>query len=189
MKTYISVFVIVFTILFSFTGCSDESLLPGEPGSAENLNSLNKVTITEYTAINYPVEILDPGTVKIEGQFMIIKNMVMKTRYEATSPLVTGDLILTVNSKYNLETGEGPQHGKYSKVPDNYPDGLWVGNWAGYRTKTGESEWTGNIHIVGHGYGGEIDGMQVITDEAVVSDDIFGQTGFYGEATGIIKSK
>jgi hypothetical protein len=188
MKKNKKIVALLPAILFLFFGGSDKSQLPDEPGQA-NLNSLDKVTIIEYTAINYPIEILDPGTSKIAGQHLIIKDMVMRTRYEASTPLVTGDLILTINSKYNLETGEGPIHGKFSKVPDDYPDCIWEGNWSGYRTKTGESEWTENIHIIGHGYGGEIDGMQVITDEVITSDDIFGQTGFYGEATGIIKSK
>ncbi len=188
MKKIYQISFLILAAALIITGCSDKSVLPDQPGQA-NLNSLDKVTIIEYTAINYPVEILDPGTSKIVGQHLIIKDMVMKTRYEASTPLVTGDLILTINSKYNLETGEGPTHGKYSKVPDDYPDCIWEGNWSGYRTKTGESEWTENIHIVGHGKGGEIDGMKVITDEMVIADDIFGQTGFYGEATGIIKSK
>ena len=101
---------------------------------------------------------------------MIVKDRVVLTRYEASSPLVTGDLLVTMNFTFNLNTGEGPSHGKWSKVPDAYPNALWEGNFTGYRTKTGESAWTDNLYIVGKGEGEGIDGMKNFTDAL----DLFG---------------
>ncbi len=66
---------------------------------------------------------------------------------------------------------------------------MWEGNFTGYRTKTGESEWTENLHVVGKGKGGVIDGMKTFADALMYSDDIYERTGFYGEGTGVIKSK
>ena len=135
------------------------------------------------------VALVDPGSEKIVGQNLIVKDRVVLTRYEASSPLVTGDLLVTMNFTFNLNTGEGPSHGKWSKVPDAYPDAVWEGNFTGYRTKTGESAWTDNLYIVGKGEGEVIDGMRNFTDALIYSDDIYLRTGFFGVASGVIKSK
>jgi hypothetical protein len=97
--------------------------------------------------------------------------------------------VVTINSSFNLITGEGPSHGKWSNAPDAYPDALWEGSFTGYRIKTGESEWTENLHVVGKGEGEVIDGMKNIADAVMYSDDIPLRTGFFGTANGVIKSK
>jgi hypothetical protein len=184
MKTLKCVIVLFAILGLTLIGCSEKSQLPNEP-----VNSLEKVTITDYTATITLVGLVDPGTEKIVGQNLIVKDRVVLTRYETSSPLVTGDLLITINSKFNLNTGEGPTHGKWSKVPDAYPDALWEGSFTGYRTKTGESAWTENVSIVGKGEGGVIDGMKNFADGLIYSDDIYERTGFFGVANGVIKSK
>lgn len=184
MKTLHSVVALVAFMGLVFLGCSEKSQLPNEP-----VNSLEKVTTTDYTATITILELVDPGSVKIVGQNMIVKDMIVLTRYEASSDLVTADLLITINFKFNLNTGEGPSHGKWSSLPDAYPDVMWEGSFTGYRTKTGESEWTENASIIGKGVGGIIDGMKNFTDALIYSDDIYERTGFYGEASGVIKSK
>ena len=184
MKTFQSVVALIAFMGFVFLGCSEKSRLPNEP-----VSSLEKVTTTDYTATITIVEIVDPGSAKIVGQNMIVKDMVVLTRYEASSDLVTADLLITINSKFNLNTGEGPTHGKWSSVPDAFPDAMWEGNFTGHRTKTGESSWTENASIVGQGIGGVIDGMKNFTDAIIYTDDIYEQTGFYGTASGVLKSK
>ena len=184
MKTLKCVIVLFAIVGFSLVGCSEKSQLPNEP-----VNSLEKVTTTDYTATITILDLVDPGSVKIVGQNMIVKDRVVLTRYEATSDLVTADLLITINFKFNLNTGEGPTHGKWSSVPDAYPDAMWEGNFTGYRTKTGESVWTENASINGKGVGGVIDGMKNFTDAIIYTNDIYERTGFYGEASGVIKSK
>jgi hypothetical protein len=184
MKTLQSVVALVAFMGLVFLGCSEKSQLPNEP-----VNSLEKVTTTDYTATITILGIVDPGSVKIVGQNMIVKDMIVLTRYEASSDLVTADLLITINFKFNLNTGEGPSHGKWSSVPDAYPEAMWEGSFTGYRTKTGESEWTENASIIGKGEGGVIDGMKNFTDALIYSDDIYERTGFYGEASGVLKSK
>lgn len=165
-------------------GCSENSQLPNEP-----VNSLEKVTTTNYTATLTIIGLVDPGSEKIVGQNLIVKNRVVLVRYEADSPLVTGDLLVTMSFRFNLLTGEGPSHGKWSKVPDAYPEDLWKGSFTGYRTKTGESEWTDNLKIVGKGEGDVIGGMKNFAAASIYSDDIYLRTGFFGIASGVIKSK
>ena len=184
MKILKRVIVLFALVGLSLVGCSEKSQLPNEP-----VNSLEKVTTTDYNATMTIADIVDPGSVKIIGQNMIVKDMVVLTRYEASSDLVTADLLTTINFKFNLNTGEGPSHGKWSSLPDAYPDAVWEGSFTGYRTKTGESEWTENVSIVGKGKGGMIDGMKNFTDAIIYSNDIYEQTGFFGTASGVIKSK
>ena len=183
MKTIYVVILFVFLGLI-FLGCSEKSQLPNEP-----VNSLEKVTTTNYTATLTIIGLVDPGSEKIVGQNLIVKDRVVLTRFEADNSLVKGNLLITINFRFNLNTGEGPTHGKWSMVPDDYPDGLWEGSFTGNRTKTGESEWTENVSIVGKGEGGVIDGMKNFADGLIYSDDIYERTGFFGEGSGVIKSK
>jgi hypothetical protein len=183
MKTIYA--VILFILLgLVFLGCSEKSQLPNEP-----VNSLEKVTKIPYTADISLVGLVDPGSEKIVGQNLIVKDRVVLTRYETDNSLVTGDLLITINFSFNLNTGEGPTHGKWSNVPDAYPDAVWEGTFTGYRTKTGESVWTENVYIVGKGEGEVIDGMKNFADGLIYSDDIYDRTGFFGTGSGVIKSK
>ena len=184
MKTFQSVVALIAFMGIVFLGCSEKSQLPNEP-----VNSLEKVTTTDYTATITIVGLVDPGSEKIVGQNLIVKDRVVLTRYEADNSLVTGYLLITINFRFNLNTGEGPTHGKWSNVPDIYPDAVWEGSFTGHRTKTGESAWTENVSIVGKGEGGVIDGMKNFADGLIYSDDIFERTGFFGEGSGVLKSK
>ena len=184
MKTFQSAVALIAFVGLVFFGCSEKSQLPNEP-----VNSLEKVTITDYTATITIVGLIDPGSEKIVGQNLIVKDRVVLTRFETSSDSVTGNLLVTINFRYNLNTGEGPSHGKWSNVPDEYPDALWEGSFTGYRAKTGESEWTENLNVVGKGEGGVIDGMKNFGDGLVYSTHIYAETGFVGEGSGVIKSK
>ena len=184
MKTFQSAVALIAFMGLVFLGCSEKSQLPNEP-----INSLEKVTTTDYTADITIIGLIDPGSEKIVGQNLIVKDRVVLCRFETSSDSVTGNLLVTINFSYNLNTGEGPSHGKFSIVPDAYPDALWEGSFTGYRIKTGESEWTANLNVAGKGEGGVIDGMKTFGDALMYSDDIYERTGFFGTAIGVIKSK
>ena len=185
MKT---IYVVILFVLLGlvFLGCSEKSQLPNEP-----VNALEKVTITDYTGTITIVGIVDEGSTKIVGQSYIVKNMVVQTRFESENDndLMTGDQLVTINFRFDINTGEGSSHGKWSIVPDAYPNDLWEGSYTGHRTKTGESAWTDNLNIVGKGKGEVIDGMKTFTDGLIYSDDIYLRTGFFGVTSGVIKSK
>jgi hypothetical protein len=184
MKTSNCLIAIIAIIGLLLVGCSEKSQLPNEP-----VNSLEKVTITDYNATITLVGLVDFGSQKIVGQNLIVKDRVVLTRFEADNSLVTGYLLITINFKFNLNTGEGPTHGKWSNVPDAYPNDVWEGSFTGYRTKTGESEWTENVSMVGKGEGGVIDGMKNFADGLIYSTHIYEETGFVGEGSGVLKSK
>ena len=184
MKTTKIFFAIIAFMGLVFIGCSEKSQLPNEP-----VNVMEKVTITDYTGTITIVGLVDPGSTKIVGQNYIVKDMVVQTRFESSTDWMTGDQLVTINFKFDLNTGEGNSHGKWSIVPDAYPEDLWEGSYTGHRIKTGESEWIDNLHIVGNGEGAVIGGMQSITEALIYSDDIYLRTGFFGTASGVIKSK
>jgi hypothetical protein len=184
MKTIKSVAILISVFIFIFGGCAEKTQLPNEP-----VNPLGKVTITNFTANEFPTRSIDPGTTKIEGQNLIVKEQIMESRYEADNSLVTGIAVITANGKLNSFTGEGPIHGKVILTPDAITGSFWECNWTGYRSKTGELEWTGNLHIVGHGEGGEIDGMKIYIDEEMYTDLNNGENGYWGIASGYMKSK
>ncbi len=189
MKTFKCLIAIIGFIGLLIVGCSEKSQLPNEPTTNEPVNSLEKVTTTDYTATITIVRLVDPGSEKIVGKNLIVKDRVVLTRYETSSPLVTGDSLVTINFRFDLNTGEGHSHGKWSNVPGAYPDAVWEGSFTGYRTKTGESAWTENLSIIGKGEGGIIEGMKNFADGLMYSDDIYERTGFFGTASGVIKSK
>ena len=184
MKKIAGVLVIVTALLFSFNGCSEKSQLPDEP-----VNSLAKVTITNFTGILYPTGLIDPGTVKIVGQNYFRTNQAVQCTLQTDNNLITGTAILIKSNRYDVNTGEGVLHGTLSITPDEYPECVWEITWTGTRDKTGESEWTSYIDMVGMGEGDEIDGMKVHIDGVVTDDDIYGELGFYGTGNGYIKSK
>jgi len=186
MKTLKCVIVLFAFVGLSLVGCSEKSQSPVTP---IDQGSLEKVTTTDYTATITIVGLVDPGSEKIVGQNLIVKDRVVVTRYESENSLVNGNLLITINFRFNLNTGEGPSHGKWSIVPDAYPDAVWEGSFTGHRTKTGESAWTENVSIVGRGEGGIIDGMKNFADGLIYSNDIYERTGFFGEGSGVIKSK
>ncbi len=52
------------------------------------------MTTTDYTATITIVGLVDPGSEKIVGQNLIVKNRVVLTRFETSTPLVTGNLLV-----------------------------------------------------------------------------------------------
>lgn len=184
MKTFIKAFAIGIAILLFFNGCSEKTQLPDEPAA-----SLGKVTITNITGNLYPTATIDPGTVKIVGRNLFINNLVVQCTTIVDNELCTGMVIITQNSRYNVETGEGVLRGTYNIIPDEYPDCVWECTWTGTRVKTGESEWTSYTKLEGKGAGGEIDGMKIHIDGVIIYEDIYGESGFYATGTGYIKSK
>jgi hypothetical protein len=184
MKTIISICIFAIAVLFSLNGCSEKSELPNEP-----VNSLDKVTITNFSAVLYATGLIDPGTVKIVGQNYFRTNQVVQCTTLTDNEMVTGTATLTKSNRYNVETGEGVLRGTLNITPDNYPDAVWEITWEGTRSKTGESEWSSYITMVGIGEGDEIDGMKIHIEGVVTDDDIYGELGFYGTGTGYIKSK
>jgi hypothetical protein len=183
MKKLYHISFLILAAALIITGCSDKTVLPDQP-----VTSVQKVTQTDFTATEIPVGLIDPGTMKIVGQNLIAKGMVMQSSFTSENQYIQGSVILTLNGKLNLYTGEGPMHGTLTLTPTAFPDDIWVGNWTGYRTMTGEGEWTLNVQMTGHGEGEELDQLMFFADEAIYSEEIYGGGNYTGDITGYLQS-
>ena len=94
MKTLQSAVVLIAFMGLVFLGCSEKSQLPNEPTTNEHGNTLQKATKTPYTATITIIDLVDPGSEKFVGKNLIVKNRVVLTRYESSTPLVTGNLLV-----------------------------------------------------------------------------------------------
>jgi hypothetical protein len=182
MKTLKCVIVLFAVVGLTLIGCSEKSQLPNEP-----VNSLEKLIITDFTAINYPTGSVDPGEQKIVGGNLILRNMILTIRYDSDNELIASDGIGNFNANLDAFTGEGHYWGKVTLTPDLVSDGEWDITWNGNCTKTGEVEWTVLLKIVGHGKGGSIDGMQLFADNISIYNEPF-PAFWISNVTGYIKS-
>jgi len=100
--------------------------------------------------------------------------------------LVDGDGILTLNYNVDAVTNEGQWWGTLTLTPDEPAiGGEWDIIWNGRSTKTGESEWTLPLHMVGHGMAGNLDGKHLHVTNTVIYHEPFGY--WVGDVEGYIK--
>jgi hypothetical protein len=176
--------------LFSFVGfmlvsCSDESQTPV---SSIDQSSLDKVTITYHSGNDWPIQLIDPGTVIVQANRRITQHVIVLVRLETTNPLITGNMIADYSSNVDINTGEGHVHGSGTCTPDNVNvGGVWEFSFQGETTKTGESEWTTITDIVGHGKGGIIQSNQIFYNDNMLSWDS-PTTFWYATGSGYMKS-
>lgn len=179
-----------FIVLFAFVGvmlvgCSDE---PQSPVTPADQGSLNKVTITYHTGNDWPVELIDPGTVIVQANRRIIQHVIVLCRLETTNPLITGNMIADYSSNVDINTGEGHVYGSAKVTPDDVNvGGVWECSFQGETTKTGESEWTTVTNIVGHGKDGIIQSNQIFYTDNMLSWDS-PATYWYGTGSGYMKA-
>lgn len=181
-----------FIVLFAFVGlslvsCSDE---PQSPITPIDQGSLEKVIITNFTLSHYPIGMTGEGTIKLVGGNWILKDVGVIELINSADPLVAGTMTHYLSGKMNAVTGEGPVHGTFTITPDvNTVGGVWEGNYTGYRSRTPGSDtlFTLPLHLVGHGRGGTIEGMQSFTDDVITA---WGTppVGWFGVGEGFYKS-
>lgn len=183
MKTTKFLFVLFAFVGFIIVSCSDEPQLPVTP---TDQGSLDKVTIINITALSYPTGIIDPGEQHIAGGNIIGRNMVLSIRWDSDNDLVDANGILILNYNLDAVTNEGQWWGTLTLTPDEPAiGGEWDITWNGRSTKTGESEWTLPLHMVGHGIGGNIDGKHLYVTNTVIYNQPFGY--WEGDVEGYVK--
>jgi hypothetical protein len=195
MKTLKCVIVLLAFVGLLFVGCSEQSQSPVAPtdqiSNQPVQGSLEKCVISHYTATYHLTGVPDPGSNKVVNGKLITKGQVIECVYDySDNNLVGGTLTLYANSILDVNTGEGPVHGKFIITPNSADagGGVWEGIWWGSRKKTGESEWTTSLMTMGQGKGGSLKRMQFFSRETVHFTDLFGANGFNGESKGYIKS-
>ena len=175
-------------VLFSFVGlwlagCSDE---PQSPVTPKDQVSLEKVTIIDITALSYPTAIIDPGEQHLADGNLIGRNVIVAVRWNSDNDLVDANGILTINYNVDAVTNEGQWWGTLTLTPDEPAIGEeWDITYNGRSTKTGESEWTLPVNMMGHGNGGSIDGMHLRVTNTIVYNVPFGF--WLGNVEGYIK--
>ena len=179
-----------FFVLFAFVGlllvsCSDE---PQSPVTPTDQGLLEKVILTYFTSSDYPIQILDPGTVELQNGHWIIRKIVVKELFNSDNSLVAGIMIHSLSATLDFNTGEGHVWGSFTITPDaNVGGGVWEGTYNGQRTRTGESEWEIPLDVVGHGKGGTLQSMQMRGITVITAYDT-PPTWWTGEGEGYIQS-
>jgi hypothetical protein len=106
----------------------------------------------------------DPMQPCPKGSRILIRGFEGLTRIDSESPSLTGWMTLEINA--NLTPNyTGPVWGKFSDQLD--AGGKLEGTWHGTRRKAGESVWIAELHVVGHGAGEEMEGIEARCVEVV----------------------
>ncbi len=144
------------------------------------------------------------GTLKLRDTEMYSCITAMD-EHGAPLPLLSGTGWYTINANMDLDY-TGPVFGTFKIVPSpacdagylESPDSWWEGKWNGTRSVSCDAvgcTWIATFKVVGKGHGGEIDGLQMRTQETYttftplpVPWDLLGLpvTGPEGVATGVI---
>lgn len=171
MKAIKFVLVLSAFLAFLLVSCSDESQSPVSPAVQGSLEKVNPPI--DFTAEDYPLNFLDPGVMKTEeGEKIILHGLVAHERFESSNTLLNGEMENTVNFVFDKRTGEGEVYGQLTLHPYDVPDGVWDANWHGKNVKTGASEWTHYLNVLGHGKGGAIDGMKFTGTVVIVENQV-----------------
>ena len=157
-------------LAFLLVSCSDESQSPVSPMTQSSLKKVNPPI--DFTAEDYqiPPYYLAAGVMKTQGQKIILHGAVSYERFESSSSLLNGEMENTVNFVLDKNSREGEVYGQLTLHPYAVPDGVWNANWHGKNVKTGESEWTHTLTVLGLGKGGTIDGMKFIGTVVIVEN-------------------
>jgi hypothetical protein len=169
---------------FVLMGCSDNSASLEAPTdqAAREQGSLQKATIVPFTTTDYPVEVLDPGEVRIVEGNLVMKNVVVLERFDSDNPMVNGTLVHNLSLVLDLTTGEGPCRGTFTLTPDaDVGGGVWEGAYSGYRTRIGDQVFTLPLTSVGRGKGGTIEGIKMNENLVLTA---FGTPPTYWYGTG-----
>jgi len=164
-------------VLFVFLGlllvsCSNEQQSPVAP---TDQNSLTKNIIRDFTGIDYPTGLIDPGTTTEHNGIMKIRDMHQSFVLEATFidgevDILSGEGDLELNANIDWNNGTAFWWGKKTLTP-SAPEALggqFKINWHGSGTLSA-SGWTLLLDEVGHGEGGALTSIQCFFSNTITS--------------------
>jgi hypothetical protein len=91
------------------------------------------------------------------------RDVVVKSRTESTDPAMSGWMTVVLNSNLDAD-GVGPVWGTFRTELNG--GGIWEGTWQGLRIAE-SGVWIASLHVVGKGYGGLVDGMQMMGEDEI----------------------
>ncbi len=162
--------------------------LGSQPGSEKNHGGKKGALKTEFIATDDWFlggdlgQILCPGEEFTGNPFqpcppgtnIHIRGSMGQSQASSDDPRVTGILTYTVNGNLDVNF-TGPVWGTWTLEVEAC-DGTWEGIWNGQRTllpgqpgPAGMGTWIGTLHLVGHGHGECIDGLQFSATEIVTT--------------------
>jgi len=175
--------------VLSLPGCADRSASPVGPADriAQEEGALQKATTVHFTGTDFPIGILDPGEVKLEGGYWIMRDVVVVERVNTDNTLATGKMVHHLSGIMDANTGEGPVKGTFVMTPDaDVGGGVWEGHYSGYRSRIGDNVFRLPLECVARGHGGSLEVM-TFTSLAVLTAFGTPPTAWYGSIEGDIK--
>jgi hypothetical protein len=171
-------------VLFSFVGlmlvgCSDQSQSPvsSEDQFGASLQKFTNRYFTSTEGPKIPVVIDDYKDRIVDGNRFLsyTEHTFFKAIFnDGGEDILTGDGVLEVNAKVDVNTGDGFSWGKVTITPTvtDVKGGVWDISWHGKLsisgfTTAGEPIFTAPLKWVGHGKGGTINGIQFFSDDIV----------------------
>lgn len=106
----------------------------------------------------------DPMQPCPQGSRILMRGFRMLTRVNSESPSLAGWMTVSVGANLAPDY-TGPAWGTFSIQLD--AGGTLEGTWNGMRRTAGESVWIAELHITGHGAGGQVEGMQAKCVEVI----------------------
>jgi hypothetical protein len=94
------------------------------------------------------------------------RDVMVKSRTDSSDPAMSGWMTVVLNSNLDAD-GVGPVWGTFRTELDG-GGGIWEGTWQGLRTAE-DGYWIAPLHVVGKGYGGLVDGMQMMGEDVIWS--------------------
>jgi hypothetical protein len=195
MKTVSFALLLMATLAFVVVGCSDNSTVPVSPTDqpAKGAASLGKGVITNVTLSHHPVPPFPDGTgiTQVPGGIWHLKNV--EAHEACTISYGNGTEESATMVHYLSSTmdamGEGPVHGSFTMYLAS--GGQWEGTYEGYRSLAPPPpyppfEFRLPLKIVGHGTGGNIDGMKLSMIDVIRATGV-PPTAWFGGGEGFYK--
>ncbi len=106
----------------------------------------------------------DPMQPCPDGSSILLRGFRFVTRVDSDSPLLAGAMTVDANTNF-APNYTGPAWGRFS-IQLN-AGGVLEGTWDGFRRKAGDSVWITQLRIIGHGLGGDVEGLQAKCTEVI----------------------
>jgi hypothetical protein len=171
-------------VLLAFMGlllidCSDPSQSPVSPKdqTIQSSTTIQKNFSRDFNAIVIPTGIFEEPIIKYpDGKTLQLHFLgpiqLTATFSDGLTDLLSGTGVIEISGIQDQVTGKGHIDGKVTVTPDNAEGGVWKFTWHGEpafnpTVWNGGPGWVLPLKEIGHGNGGNINGMQCIWENTI----------------------